>query len=829
MLDGSKARIRLLVGAAGYGKTTLAEQWAARPERRVGWARCRRSSSDIAVVSRLIAAAGATILPGCERRLEQRLSVTPDPSREADVLAEILAEDLEAWPTDAWIVIDDYHFTMEAPAAERFVEVVAEQSPLQLLIASRHRPSWVTSRALIYGHVLEIDQPTLAMDNGETLEILGESDAHRRKAIASIAEGWPAVLALASLLPDQFDPHSSIPPALLGFLADEVLRSLDPGLQEGLSVMALLPSVDRDLLGDIVKGGRRERFLAGLLDSRLVEERDGRLDLHPLVASFFASRATELSDADVSSVVRIALSRYSERQDWDNALELVERHAAKVDVAPLIRRCLDPLLDSARVASLQHWIEAAQHSRPSDPYVLLAQAEIAFRQGSHLLAESFGESARGSAEPTDDEVRIRAMLVSGRAAHAGSRESEALAHYRHALAAARHDLDRLAALHGLVMSAAALEDPSAHRYMSMLEERTDLRDAQQRLRLVDRQLSLGLRFGSVRNLAEASKVSTLLTRVRDPLARCSFRSMYSCALALGAHYEEALEQALALEQDAQTYRLQLALPYAYATSAAASAGQHRYADAHAYLNQAEEASRRCRDEYGLQNVYAIRTRVLLQEGRVSEACALEPPETETAIPSMWGEVRGSRALALASIGKLDDARALARDVRSSTQAVEAKVLAQAVAAICALRSREADTLQLLSELIELSFESGGVDLVVASYRSCPDLLSALLSLETTRERTVFLLSRAGDETLGSDHGARPSERLHPQESLSPREREVCDFVCHGVSNPEIARTLFISEATVKAHLHKVYEKVGVHSRGALISLLNQTEREKRGV
>jgi ATP/maltotriose-dependent transcriptional regulator MalT len=303
--------------------------------------------------------------------------------------------------------------------------------------------------------------------------------------------------------------------------------------------------------------------------------------------------------------------------------------------------------------------------------------------------------------------------------------------------------------------------------------------------------------------------------------------MYSCALVLGAHYEEALVQSVALAEDAQTYRLPLALPYAYATAAAASAGQHRFREAHELLNQAEDASRRCHDEYGVQNVYAIRTRVLLQQARSAEACALEPPETETAIPSMRGEVLGSRALALASIGKLDDARSLAEDVRRSTQAVEAKVLAHAAASICALRSRDTNSLQLLSELIELSFSAGGVDLVVTSYRSCPDLLSALLSFEGTRERTVFLLARAGDEQLGSDHGARPSELLRPQESLSPREREVCDLVCHGVSTPEIARTLFISQATVKAHLHNVYEKVGVHSRGALISLLTQAERERR--
>ncbi len=67
-LDRSRARVRMLVAAPGYGKTTLAEQWAAQG-RRVAWIRARRSSADVAVLARQMAAAGAEILPGCDRRL----------------------------------------------------------------------------------------------------------------------------------------------------------------------------------------------------------------------------------------------------------------------------------------------------------------------------------------------------------------------------------------------------------------------------------------------------------------------------------------------------------------------------------------------------------------------------------------------------------------------------------------------------------------------------------------------------------------------------------------------------------------------------------------
>ena len=54
-----------------------------------------------------------------------------------------------------------------------------------------------------------------------------------------------------------------------------------------------------------------------------------------------------------------------------------------------------------------------------------------------------------------------------------------------------------------------------------------------------------------------------------------------------------------------------------------------------------------------------------------------------------------------------------------------------------------------------------------------------------------------------------------QDCLSPREREVTRCVAFGMRNAEVARTLSISEETVKVHLYKIFRKVGVRSRREL--------------
>ena len=57
-----------------------------------------------------------------------------------------------------------------------------------------------------------------------------------------------------------------------------------------------------------------------------------------------------------------------------------------------------------------------------------------------------------------------------------------------------------------------------------------------------------------------------------------------------------------------------------------------------------------------------------------------------------------------------------------------------------------------------------------------------------------------------------------EEPLSAREREVLALVARGASNREIARDLFISEATVKTHLTHLYAKLGVNDRAAAVAV-----------
>jgi DNA-binding NarL/FixJ family response regulator len=60
----------------------------------------------------------------------------------------------------------------------------------------------------------------------------------------------------------------------------------------------------------------------------------------------------------------------------------------------------------------------------------------------------------------------------------------------------------------------------------------------------------------------------------------------------------------------------------------------------------------------------------------------------------------------------------------------------------------------------------------------------------------------------------PSPALKPRERnpLSAREREIVALVAQGYKNKEMAEKMFISEQTVKNHLHNIFDKLGVSDR-----------------
>ena len=63
---------------------------------------------------------------------------------------------------------------------------------------------------------------------------------------------------------------------------------------------------------------------------------------------------------------------------------------------------------------------------------------------------------------------------------------------------------------------------------------------------------------------------------------------------------------------------------------------------------------------------------------------------------------------------------------------------------------------------------------------------------------------------------RRSDFADVERTLTPRELDVFRLVQKGLSNRQAANALAVSEGTIKAHLHNVFQKLGIKRRAQLI-------------
>ncbi|WP_336627048.1 MULTISPECIES: response regulator transcription factor [unclassified Microbacterium] len=82
---------------------------------------------------------------------------------------------------------------------------------------------------------------------------------------------------------------------------------------------------------------------------------------------------------------------------------------------------------------------------------------------------------------------------------------------------------------------------------------------------------------------------------------------------------------------------------------------------------------------------------------------------------------------------------------------------------------------------------------------------------------------AGRVVLSPELTARMVQVMRtPRVKLTDRELEVLRLLESGASNRDIAKTLFVTEATVKTHLVHVFDKLGVDSRSRAVATARET-------
>jgi ATP/maltotriose-dependent transcriptional regulator MalT/DNA-binding SARP family transcriptional activator len=236
---GTDRRLSIVVGGAGFGKSTLAAKVAAT--RRAAWYTLDAADRHLGALTAGVVAAIRVVVPALPADLAGPVEGSIEATDEAGILgranaaAALLSDALEqVLDGPLLLVLDDLHALVGAPAAWRLVESLVRLAPadLHLLITSRAELPFSVERLRGQGQVADLGGPTLAFTEHEIGSLVAIHLAEELPApadrelvgrkIHQATGGWPAAVRLA------IEAVRSAAPGELGSVLDRLQRPEGP-------------------------------------------------------------------------------------------------------------------------------------------------------------------------------------------------------------------------------------------------------------------------------------------------------------------------------------------------------------------------------------------------------------------------------------------------------------------------------------------------------------------------------------------------------------------------------------------------------------------------
>jgi two-component system nitrate/nitrite response regulator NarL len=178
------------------------------------------------------------------------------------------------------------------------------------------------------------------------------------------------------------------------------------------------------------------------------------------------------------------------------------------------------------------------------------------------------------------------------------------------------------------------------------------------------------------------------------------------------------------------------------------------------------------------------------------------------------------------VGQAEDGTTALDEIRNLTPDVcVLDVKMPGLGGVAVLKALEREGLDVRVVFVSAYYDSDVV------YGALGSGASGYLSKDSTGDEICDALVAAshGRTTLGADVQASVAREIRRRSGdhdrlLTPREDEILRLTADGMSAPDIARRLNLGATTVKTHLQRVYEKLGVSDRAAAVA-----EAMRRGI
>ncbi|MDJ0792541.1 MAG: hypothetical protein QNJ71_11655, partial [Acidimicrobiia bacterium] len=442
-LEHSHAPLVLVQAPAGYGKSTILEQWAHRGDRRFAWVSLDPSESDPTLFWRHLYAALRVCIPGFAQHLHREMA-KPGPDLTTSVIPGILNE-LERVEEPLVVVLDDYH-RIDSEDVDRTVRLLVRHLPqgVALAIGTRTRPNLEVARLRSRGLIHEVDASDLDMTLAETASVLRAQNPERTDEeaawIHAQTEGWPAGVYLFGLV-DSVDAAVATTSVIRDYLITEMLSSHTDDDLRFMRETAILSHLEAGSCDQVTQRDSGQSTLERLAASNLLiiplDDVGEQYRYHHLLQAELSSRLEREEPAEVvASLHRRAMEWTADHGEISEAIHHAVQAGETEHAVTLVADHWYEYTMTGRVQSAYHWLSQFSDSDlRTRPRLMLAGAMLAaFSNHPHEARElaARAQAASSRSEGFAGAATYDSSVAIMRASMAADGPVAALADARHA-------------------------------------------------------------------------------------------------------------------------------------------------------------------------------------------------------------------------------------------------------------------------------------------------------------------------------------------------------------------------------------------------------------
>lgn len=392
--SGAQQALRLIVAPPGYGKTTLAAQYAYQTDETVVWHTLSPRERDLPNLVQHSLETLRHVIPDAN---SVSFSTNVAPSESARQIADYLDQHLSS---SMLYIFDDLHHLVGGKATETWLSTLIENLPRKchLLLVGRSLPPLPLTRFIARNALIAIGQRELAFTTSEIQVLieqtaLFDSSSSGKRALVAEFEGWPAGTAL-TLQPFEADLQSLVfgekqsPESLFFALAQPVLEELPEGLQDFLRVSSTLTTLSPEICTQALGLVNVPQFLTEVNQRQLFISNDRTgLRYHSLFRRFLQ---TQFKMVDLNRFLdchKRSAEWFADHLDWEAAFDHFVEAQQMGKATAIADRVAHTYFTQGKVETLLAWDEIVKQADVAAPRLAYAVAEVHIHRYDEELAE----------------------------------------------------------------------------------------------------------------------------------------------------------------------------------------------------------------------------------------------------------------------------------------------------------------------------------------------------------------------------------------------------------------------------------------------------------